>query len=79
MENNKGFVICIKSGDKEYYLGQRDGVMVKIIGAVIYHDEMYADSELRRVRNTYRGTENPFFNNIDNLSIQPIEINFIKK
>ena len=76
MKDNQAFVICVQTEQLgECYLGQRDGVMSKIRGAVFYHDDMYAKSELDRVVNEYKNTNNTFFNDNSKLSIKMVEIN----
>jgi len=77
MNNNQAYVICIESEIGQHYLGQRDGIMCKIIGAVFYHDEMFAKSELGRVIEEYRDIPNSFFSDVNKLSIKMIEINII--
>ena len=49
--------------------------MSKIRGAVFYHDDMYAKSELDRVINEFKNTNNTFFNDSNKLSIKMVEIN----
>ena len=75
MKDNQAFVICVQTELGECYLGQRDGVMSKIRGAVFYHDDMYAKSELDRVINEFKNTNNTFFNDSGKLSIKMVEIN----
>ena len=75
MEDNQAFVICVQTEIRECYLGQRDGVMSKIRGAVFYHDDMYAKSELDRVINEFKNTNNTFLNDSNKLSIKMVEIN----
>ncbi len=77
MENNQAFIICIQTEIGECYLGQRDAVISKIRGSVFYHDEMYAKSELDRVINEFKNTNNTFFNDSNKLSIKKVEINII--
>ncbi len=75
MENNKAFIIAIQTEIGECYLGQRDGVMSKIKGAVFYHDDMYANYELNRIKSEYKN--NPFFIDESKLSIKKVEINIL--
>ena len=75
MKDNQAFVICVQSNNRERYLGDRDGIMTKIRAAVFYHDEMYAKSELDRIINQYKYTQNSFLNDSNKLSIKMVEIN----
>lgn len=75
MKDNQAFVICVQTEIGECYLGQRDGVMSKIRGAVFYHDEIYAKSELDRVIKEFKNTNNTFFNDSSKLSVKMVEIN----
>ena len=74
---NEAYVIGIKSGLDEYYLGHNDVVVSKVRAAVLYGDEMWANSELDRVIKTFRNTECAFLNE-KNIYILPVEIK-IKK
>lgn len=75
MKDNQAFVICIQTKEGECYLGHRDCVVSKIRAAVFYHDDIYAKSELNRVKEKYKNTHNTFFNTESNLSIKMVEIN----
>ena len=76
MKDNQAFVICVQTEELgECYLGQRDGVTSKIRGAVFYHDDMYAKSELNRVLMEYKNTNNTLLNDDKKLSIKMVEIN----
>lgn len=77
MKDNQAFVICIQSDNRECYLGDRDGIMAKIRGAIFYHDEMYGKSELDRIINQYKYTQNSFLNDSSKLSIKMVEINIL--
>lgn len=78
MKDSEAFVICVQTDELgEYYLGQIDGVMSKIRGAVFYHDEIYAKSELDRVINEFKNTNNTFLNDSNKLSIKMVEINIL--
>ena len=49
--------------------------MSKIRGAIFYHDEIYAKSELDRVIKEFKNTNNTFFNDGSKLSTKMVEIN----
>lgn len=79
MENNKGYIICVKTISLgECYLGHYDGVVSKLHSAIIYHDDIYVKSDLDRIIKKYKNTENSFFYNPKNLSIKKIEINIVE-
>ena len=71
-KDNQVFIICVQTEIGECYLGQRDGVVSKIRGAIFYHDDMYAKSELDRVVKEFKNTNNTFFNDSSNLSIKMV-------
>jgi len=77
MKDNQAFVITVQTELGQCYLGERDSIMTKPSGAVFYHDEMYAKSELNRVISTYSYTENTFLNDKSKLSIKLVEINIL--
>ena len=51
--------------------------MSKIKGAVLFHDEIWAKSELNRVVKEYAHTNNSFYQK-ENLVIKKVEMNIIE-
>jgi len=77
MKDNQAFVITVQTELGQCYLGERDGIMTKPRGAVFYHDEIYAKSELDRIISTYTYTQNTFLNDKSKLQIKLVEINVL--
>lgn len=76
-DNNIGYVITIQTKELgECYLMDRQGVTSKLRGAKIYHDDMYAKSELSDLLKMHHGESDDFsfFSNPKNLGIKKVEV-----
>lgn len=74
MKDNEAYIICIKTPN-DCYLGHDDIVVTRMRSAKLYHDNMYAQSELNRVLNKYSNLQH--FQDLEKLSIKKVEINFV--
>lgn len=72
--DDEALVIAIDSDKTRYYLGQHDGIMVKVRSACMYGDSIHAKSEFDRVQKEFANTPNEFLNGSCKLSIQKIRM-----